>query len=206
MEENMDFNAIFKRAIAIIFKPKEEWAKIKSESLTIKDLYLNYAIILYAIPSVAFLIGLIIGGAPIGMALVWAILLYVLTIGVLFLMGLLVEVIGAQFGGAKDMVSSHQLAVFSLTPYALIGIISILPLGTFYGGGGIFYIVLLVSLYSFYIMYLGAQELKGITVQDKLIPFVIIMAVIWLILIYIAYRISASIALQILIGSFRRGF
>jgi hypothetical protein len=204
----MDFNAIIKRAIAIIFKPKEEWATIKSESLTLKDLYLNYAIILYAIPSVAFLIGRIIGGAPIGMALVWAILLYVLTIGVLFLMGLLVEVIGAQFGGAKDMIGSHKLAVFSLTPYALIGIIFILPVGGFYGfgGGGIFYIVLLVSLYSFFIMYLGAQELKGITAQDKLIPFVIIMAVIWLILIYVAHRISASIAYDLLIGSFRRGF
>ncbi|MGD2090002.1 MAG: Yip1 family protein [Candidatus Aminicenantes bacterium] len=202
----MNFDAIFKRAFAIIFKPKDEWAKIKSESLTIKDLYLNYALILYAIPSVAFLIGMIISGAPIGMALVWAILLYVFTIAVLFLIGFLVEVIGAQFGGTKDMVSSHKLAVFSLTPYALIGIISILPLGRFYGGGGIFYVVLLVSLYSFYIMYVGAPELKGITAQDKLIPFVIIMAVIWLILIYIAFRISANIALEILIGSFRRGF
>ncbi len=202
----MNFNAIFKRAIALIVKPKDEWATIKSESLTIKDLYLNYAIILYAIPSVAFLIGMIVAGMPITIALVWAILLYVLTIGVLFLIGLLIEVIGAQFGGTKDMVGSHKLAVFSLTPYALIGIIFILPIGSLYGGGGIFYLVLLVSLYSFFIMYLGAQELKGITAQDKLIPFVIIMAVIWLILIYVAYRISASIALEVFIGSFRRGF
>jgi hypothetical protein len=202
----MNFNAIFKRAIALITKPKDEWATIKSESLTIKDLYLNYAIILYAIPSAALLIGMIITGAPITMALVWAVFLYVLTIGVLFLIGLLIEVIGAQFGGTKDMISSQKLAVFSLTPYALIGIIFILPLGRFYGGGGIFYLVMLVSLYSFYIMYLGAQELKGITAQDKLVPFVIIMAVIWLILIYVAYRISARIALEILIGSFRSGF
>ena len=202
----MNLSAIFKRAIAITFVPKDEWSKISSESMTIKDIYLNYALILYAIPSVALLIGMIISGAPITMSLVWAIFLYVLTIGVLFLMGLLIEVIGAQFGGAKDMVSSHKLAVFSLTPYALIGIIFILPLGRFYGGGGIFYIVLLVSLYSFFLMYLGAQELKGITAQDKLIPLVIIMAVIWLILIYVAYRISARIALEILIGSFRSGF
>jgi hypothetical protein len=202
----MNFNAIFKRAIALITKPKDEWATIKSESLTIKDLYLNYAIILYAIPSAALLIGMIIAGAPFTMALVWAIFLYVLTIGVLFLIGLLIEVIGAQFGGTKDMISSQKLAVFSLTPYALIGIIFILPLGRFYGSGGIFYLVMLVSLYSFYIMYLGAQELKGITAQDKLIPLVIIMAVIWLILIYVAYRISARIALEILIGSFRSGF
>lgn len=194
----MNFDAIFKRAFAIIFKPKDEWARIKSESLTIKDLYINYAIIVYAIPYAALLIGMIIARLPITIALVLAIFFYALTIGVLFLIGLLVEVIGAQFGGTKDMVGSHKLAVFSLTPYALIGIIL---LGVrFFGGEGIFYLVLLVSLYSFYIMYLGAQELKGITAQDKLIPLVIIMAVIWLILIYIAREISSSIALQVFIG------
>jgi hypothetical protein len=202
----MNFDAIFKRAFAIIFKPKDEWAKIKSESLTIKDLYLNYALILYAIPSVALLIGLIIVGAPITMALVMAIFLYAFTIGILFLIGFLIEVIGAQFGGTKDMVSSQKLSVFSLTPYALIGIIFILPLGSFYGGSGIFYIIMLVSLFSFFIMYLGAQELKGITAQDKLIPLVIIMAVIWLILIYIAYRISLQIAVEVFLGSIVRGF
>lgn len=202
----MDFNAIIKRAIAIIIKPKGEWSSIKSESLTIKDLYFKYAIIVYAIPSVALLIGSIIAGAPIMMSLVWAIFLYALTIGVLFLIGLLIDVIGAAFGGAKDMISSHKLAVFSLTFYALIGVIFILPLGSLYGGGGIFYLVLLVSLYSFYIMYLGAPELKGITASDKLIPLVIIMAVIWVILIYIAYRISAQIALEMPIGSIRARF
>ena len=202
----MNFNAIFKRAIALITKPKDEWATIKSESLTIKDLYLNYAIILYAIPSIALLIGMIIIGAPITMALVMAIFLYVLTIGVLFLIGLLIEVIGAQFGGTKDMISSQKLVVFSLTPYALIGIVFVLPLGSLYGGGGIFYLIMLVSLYSFYIMYLGAPALKGITASDKLIPLVIIMAVIWLVLIYLAYQISARIAFEVLIGSALRGF
>jgi hypothetical protein len=199
----MNFNAIIKRVIAIIIKPKEEWAAIKSESLTLKDLYLNYAIILYAIPSVALLIGMILGGAPIMMSLVWAIFLYVLTIGAIYLVGLLIDVLGAVFGGSKDMITSQKLAVFSLTPYALIGVIFILPLGSFYGGGGIFYLVMLVSLYSFYILYLGAQDLKGITAQDKLVPLVIIMAVIWLILIYIAYRISARIAFEVLVGSMR---
>ncbi|UCH96021.1 MAG: DUF1282 family protein [Candidatus Aminicenantes bacterium] len=199
----MDFNAIIKRAIAIITKPKDEWTAIHSESLTIKDLYLKYAIILYAIPSVALLVGWLIMGLPIMMTLVMAIFLYVLTIGVLFLMGLLIEVIGSQFGGTKDMVSSQKLAVFSLTPYALIGILFIIPIGRFAFGSGIFYLIMLISLYSFYIMYLGAQKLKGITQPDKLLPLTLIMAVIWLILIYIAYRISASIAFEAFLGSFR---
>lgn len=204
----MDFNAIIKRVINIITKTNDEWDAIQNESLTIKDLYLKFAIILYAIPSVALLIGMILQGAPIMMSLVMAIFLYALTIGILFLIGLLIDVIGPSFGGTKDMISSQKLAVFSLVPYAVIGVLFILPFG--YGGfgfgGGIFYLVLLVSLFSFYLMYIGAPKLKNISPQDKVIPFIIIMAVIWLILIYIDFRISAEIAVRAFIGSLRVGY
>lgn len=201
----MNFNAIIKRVINLITKPKEEWDKIQGESMTIKDLFLKYAVIVYALPSAAILIGWIISGAPIGMSLSMAIALYIITIGVLFLIGLLVNVIGPQFGGTKDMVTSQKLAVFSLTPYAVLGILFILPLGRFSYGGGFFYLIMLVSLYSFYIMYLGAPKLKNIK-PDKLIPFIAIMAVIWLVLIYIDFRISAQIAAEMFLSSLRARF
>jgi hypothetical protein len=201
----MDFNAIIKRVINLITKTKEEWDAIQGESLTIKDIYLKFAIILYAVPSVALLIGMIIQGAPIMMALMMAIFLYVITIGVLFLIGVIIDVLAPQFGGTKDMVSSQKLAVFSLVPYAVAGALFILPIGFggFGFGGGMFYLVLLVSLYSFYLMFLGAPKLKNISQQDKVIPFIIIIAVIWLILIYIDFRISAEVAVRSFLGSLR---
>lgn len=204
----MDFNAIIKRVINIITKTNDEWDAIKSESLTIQDIYFKFAIIVYAIPSAALLIGMILQGAPIMMSLVMAIFLYAFTIGVLFLIGLLIDVIGPQFGGTKDMISSQTLAVFSLVPYAVISVLFILPFGFggFGFGGGFFYIVLLVSLFSFYLMFIGAPKLKNISQQDKIIPFVIIMAIIWLILIYIDFRLSAEIAFRAFIGSIRAGF
>jgi hypothetical protein len=202
----VDFNAIIKRARAIITIPNEAWEAIQEESLTIKDIYIDYGIILYAIPSVALLIGMIIVGAPIILALVMTIGLYALTIGILFLIGFLIEIIGKQFEGTGDMINSQKLAVFSLTPYALIGILFILPLGRFAYETVIFYLIMLISLYSFYIMYLGAQKLKGIAKQDKLIPLIVIMAVIWLILIYIACRFSANIAVEAFLGLLRARF
>lgn len=202
----MDFNAIIKRVINLITKTKEEWDAIQGESLTIKDIYLKFAIILYAVPSVALFIGWLILGVPFGMSIVMAVFLYVITIGVLFLMGLLVDVLAPAFGGTKDMVSSQKLAVFSLVPYGVLGVLFILPIGSGFGGG-LFYLIMLVSLFSFYLMYLGAPKLKNIpNQQDKIIPFIIIMAVIWLVLIYIDFRISAEISFRALVGSFGRGF
>ena len=45
------------RVRGILFKPNEEWAKIKAEDLTITQLFLNYALILAAIPAVAQFLG-----------------------------------------------------------------------------------------------------------------------------------------------------
>jgi len=204
----MDFNAIIKRVINLITKTNEEWDAIQGESLTIKDIYLKFAIILYAIPSVALFIGWLIGGVPFSMAIVMAIFLYAITLGVLFLMGLLVDVLAPAFGGTKDMANSQKLAVFSMVPYAVIGALFILPIGGGFGfGGGLFYLIMLVSLFSFYLMYLGAPKLKNVPKQqDKLLPFIIILAVIWLVLIYLDFRISFEVSFRTLLGSFRRGF
>lgn len=136
MEGKMDFNALIKRVIAILTKPNEEWATIQSESISIKDLYLKFALVVYALPSVALFFGWLFMGAPIGIALLMAILLYVLTLVAIYVLGILIDVIGAQFGGSKDMEAAQRLAVYSFTPYAIVGILFIFPLRSFFFGGG----------------------------------------------------------------------
>ncbi len=44
---------LVQRVQAIILKPKEEWVKIKSEQMTVNQLFMSYAVILAAIPAVA---------------------------------------------------------------------------------------------------------------------------------------------------------
>jgi len=48
---------LVERAKNIMFNPKQEWEVIKTESVTIGDLFTKYAIILAAIPAVAGFIG-----------------------------------------------------------------------------------------------------------------------------------------------------
>jgi hypothetical protein len=45
------------RAKNILLKPKDEWQVIAGETATVKDLYLNYAMILAAIPVIATFVG-----------------------------------------------------------------------------------------------------------------------------------------------------
>ncbi len=186
----MDFNAIIKRVTNLIFKPAEEWDTINGESTTLENLYLKYAIILFAIPAVGFFLGMLFAfrGHLFGRVFVLMIIYYIFSMGAVFLLGLLCDVLGVQFGAQKDAVASHKLTVYSLTPYAVVGALFIL-LGFI---GAIRYIVLAASLYSFYLFYLGAPKIKGIA-KDKMIPFTVIMAVIWIVLIFLAGEISARI-------------
>ncbi|MCK4766387.1 MAG: hypothetical protein KAW12_29600 [Candidatus Aminicenantes bacterium] len=186
----MNFNAIIKRVKNMVFKTGEEWDNIRGESTSIQDLYLKFGIIVYAVPAAAFFIGMLIAfrGRLFGRVLFMAILFYAFTMGVIFLMGLLADVIGKQFGAPKDMSASQKLCVYSLTPYAVIGVLFLfLTIG-----GGISYLILAASLFSFYPMALGAGKLKDIA-KDKLVPFIAIMAIAWLILIYAAYQLSGRI-------------
>ncbi|MCP4220681.1 MAG: YIP1 family protein [bacterium] len=194
----MNFDAIIKRIINLITKPADEWAKIKSESMTVKDMYLGFAIIVYAIPSVALFLGLLFAGAPFGMTLAMALFLYIFTIGILFLMGIIIDAVAPSFGGAKDLESSHKLAVFSFTPYALLGVLYLIPMR----GRSVLLIALVLSLVSIYFLYIGAQKLKNM-MPDKMMPFVIIMGVAWLILLYFAQELSMRIAIEVLLSSVR---
>jgi hypothetical protein len=70
----------------ILFSPAVEWEKIKGETYTLSDLFLNYAMILAAIPAIAALIGFSLIGVsygpgtfrmPLGSGIIYGILSYV---------------------------------------------------------------------------------------------------------------------------------
>ena len=52
--------------IALVTKPKEEWQSIKSEKMSVADMFTKYAIILAAIPAVAGFIGYTVVGISVG--------------------------------------------------------------------------------------------------------------------------------------------
>jgi Yip1 domain len=142
----MDFAKLIERAKNICLSPQTEWPKIAEESETTQSLYINYAMILAAIPAVAMILGSL--GRGMGFAVGIAIVTYIITLVVVFIASLIVNALAPTFDGTKNPVNALKVVIYSLTPGWLAGVFNVIPLV-----GGV--IVLLASLYGIYLFYLG---------------------------------------------------
>lgn len=190
----MDFNAIIKRVIGLVTKPKEEWQSIKSEKMSVSDMFTKYAIILAAIPAVAGFIGYTVIGVsfglgtiriPVGRSILWAILTYVLSLGAVFLLGFIIDALAPSFGSTKNMDLSLKVAVFSYTAAWVAGIFHIIP--------ALAILAMIVSLYTFYLLYLGLEILKEVP-KDKLVGYFVVTLVITFVIYFLIGFIVSRIA------------
>ncbi|CAN5310940.1 hypothetical protein BH10PSE12_BH10PSE12_00300 [soil metagenome] len=165
--------SIVDRAKAIILKPKEEWPVIAAEPTTIKDLYTGYAMILAAIPVLAMLIGGQVFGfggfgfnfrPPLIGSIAQAIVHYVLTLVVLYLIALVIDYLAPTFGGKSNRVQAFKVATYSGTAGWLAGIVYLVPALSILG---------IVALYGLYLLYTGLPILMQAP-ADKAMPYTVV--------------------------------
>ena len=178
---------IVSRVQQIILKPKDEWVKIKEEKITIAELFTSYAMILLAIPAIAQFIGMSLVGRRIpfvgwyrmgiGSGLLYAILYFVFSLVSAYVFGIVINALAPTFSSKSDATASMKLAVYSMTPAWVAGVLHIIP---FLG-----ILVVLASLYGIYILYLGfacpMMETPKEKVAAYLIVSLIVVAVLWII-------------------------
>ena len=122
----------------ILLQPVAEWQKIAAETTTVQDLYVNYAVILAAIPAIAGFIGSTIVGhavpfagttirTPIVTGLGYAISEYVLSLVGVYVVSLIIDALAPTFGGEKNPLNALKLTIYSSTAAWLVGIFAILP-------------------------------------------------------------------------------
>ena len=180
------------RVQQIILKPKEEWIKIKEEEISIQQLFTSYAAILIAIPSIAQFIGQSLIGRRIpfiglyrigiGTGLLYAIIFYVSSLITVYVFGIIINALAPTFSSKQNQANAMKIAVFSLTPAWVAGVLHIIP---FLG-----ILVFLASLYSIYLLYLGFSTPLLDTPKEKVVGYlvvsvivvIVLMAVIWIIL------------------------
>src|SRR5664279_232359 len=95
------------RVKGILLSPKEEWPKISAESATTQSLYTGYIMILAAIGPVAMLIGSRVYG------ITGAIVSYILSLIMLYVVTFIVDALAPTFGGEKNMIQSLKLVAYS---------------------------------------------------------------------------------------------
>ncbi|MFZ5608280.1 MAG: Yip1 family protein [Pseudomonadota bacterium] len=172
----------------IIIKPKEEWLAIKGEATAIADLYKNYVAPLAAIPAVAGFIGAAVIGERMlgtsyrlgfGSALGQAVIGYVLTFVVVFLLAIVIDKLATSFAATPDQGAAHKVAVYSATPVWVAGVFYLIP--------DLAWIGLLAGLYAIYVLYLGLKTLMQAP-EDKAV-------------VYTAAVVVAYIVLALIVGA-----
>ena len=117
------------RAKAIMLTPEAEWPVIGQEKRSAYGLFVPYVAVLAAIPEVAHFIGqsLIGGYRPIGAGLLRALVVYLASFAIVYLVAVVIDVSAARFGGEKNFSNALKLSVYSHTPLWLAGIFLLIP-------------------------------------------------------------------------------
>ena len=183
--ENARMRGVVARARGLILHPHVEWGVIDGESATIRGLYTSYVMILAAVPPVCGLIGGIVFGLGLGGhgmhaslvgLLVSAIIGYALSLGGVYVMGLIIEATAPYFGGTKDRMQAMKVAAFFPTAAWLAGVFRLVPALA---------ALEILGLYSLFILWLGLPRLMRVP-EDKALIYtltVIVSALVVMILV-----------------------
>ncbi|MCS6996376.1 MAG: YIP1 family protein [Casimicrobiaceae bacterium] len=142
----MDFKPLFERVKNILITPQTEWPKIAGESETVASLYKRYILILAAIPALAIVIG------SLGYGLPFAVVGYLVTLALIYLVSLIANALAPSFDGQKDPIAALKVVTYSSTPGWVGGIFNVIPIV-----GSL--LAFLAGLYGIYLLYLGLPVL-----------------------------------------------
>jgi hypothetical protein len=185
---------MIERIKGILFSPKTEWDKIKTEQTGIGQVMTGYAIPMVLIPVIFGFLGYVLIGVNVGMfgtirypfvsGIVWAIVWFVMTLVGLYIEGIVINALAPSFDSVQNPANAFKLAVYSMTPYFVAGILYIFPvLGV---------LVLLISLYGLYLMYVGMPVMMS-TPKEKVIGYMIVSIIVMIVINIIVGAIAGAI-------------
>lgn len=180
------------RVKGILRAPKLEWPIVAAEQTTVKALFSRYAMVLAAIPALSSLANdLLFGDRGVGSALLAAIVGYGFALLATYVVGIVIDGLAQNFGSEKNIVQSMKLAVYSMTPAWIAGVLNIIGLDWLAG---------LLGLYGIYLLYLGLAPLKK-TPADKQVPYTVVLVLVAMLLnIVIFSLIGAVLAAFAIVG------
>jgi Yip1 domain len=151
---------LVQRVKGILLTPETEWLVIAKEPGTPGYLFPQYMAYLAAIPPIARVIGnSVIGIAtqngvyrvPLLTGLLGAVIAYVLSFVVVYLIAIIVDQLAPRFGGVKDFAGALKVTVYSFTPYWIAGILQL--------AAGLRFVAYVVAFFGAYLAWLGLTRL-----------------------------------------------
>ena len=151
---------LVERVKGIILSPRTEWPVIEREPGGVAHLFANYVAILAGIAAVAALIGNLIKGVPLGTALLWAVVSYLMAFVFVYVIAMISNILAPKFAGVPNQDNALKLSVYSATPFWLAGIFAAIPGLAFLG---------ILGLYGFYLLYTGATPLMRVPPEKSVV-------------------------------------
>lgn len=172
------------RIKGILLQPKAEWGKIDSERGDAGYLFTNYVMIVAAITPVCTFIGTSLIGfggerIGIGLGLVRAVIVYVLTLIGVFVVGYIIDFLAGTFGARKNLESAMKVSAYAPTAAWVAGVFNIIPALGFLS---------ILGLYSLYLLYTGIAALMRPAASNALIytiAVIICAIIVWVVILAI---------------------
>jgi len=184
---------LFERVKGILLNPRAEWSIIEREPGDVAYLFMNYVAILAAIPAVCgfiggSLIGISLPGlgtvrVPIVTGLVGAVVGYLLTFAMVYIVALLADLLAPTFQGQKNAENALKLVVYSYTPAWLAGVFLLIPSLGF---------LAILGLYGLYLLWCGIPPLMKAP-QEKSIVYTLAIIVCAIVIGLIVGLVQAAI-------------
>ncbi|MFT4100829.1 MAG: Yip1 family protein [Burkholderiaceae bacterium] len=181
--------ALIDRVKAILLTPKTEWPVIEQEPGDIAGIYKDYLVFLVAIPALAGFIGMSIVGfggivpvrTPFFSGLVNGILLYLLTLVLIYVLALIVDALAPTFGGTRNALAAFKLVAYGMTASLVAGALTIIPV--------LAPLAIIGSLYSLYLFYVGLPVLMKCP-PEKTLPYTAVLVVCAIIALVLMTKIN----------------
>lgn len=155
---------LIERVQNLLISPQAEWPVIKSEVISVAQIYVKYLFVFAALPSIGYLLSFV--GAPnFVVALRLAIISYIVWLLTFNFAAVVVDWLAPTFASTRNTTYAFKLVAFSVLPMLLAGLLSFIP-----NLGLILYVV--GAAYSAYLCYYGLPVLMQ-TPEDKAVPYTV---------------------------------
>jgi hypothetical protein len=177
---------LVERIKGILLQPKSEWPAIERQPGDAAYLFPNYVAIVAAIPPVCTFIGTSIIGfggfrVGLGLGLVRAIVVYVLSLVGVFVVAYIIDFLAGTFGARKSLDNAMRVSAYAPTAAWVAGVFNIIPALAFLG---------ILGLYSLYLLYTGIIALMR-PEPDKALIYTIAVIVCAIIVWIVIFGITA---------------
>ncbi|MBN1571978.1 MAG: YIP1 family protein [Deltaproteobacteria bacterium] len=197
--------SIVEKIFGLLLKPGDTLYLLKEERNTLQQT-LIYLCMLALVPFMTTFIGYTavgFSGGPegniriaVGSTLIHVMVQYILTVGGVFILALIVNLLAPKMGGKENFLQAFKTIAYACTPSLIGGFLSIHPRLSLTGSTAGFLLGLIIAIYGIYILYQGLSilmECPKTTILAYTVMTVIGGIVVWGFLEIINNKIATSI-------------